>query len=129
MHPLLRWIVNFLPFIFHDCSNITSTRGKYTLWQLRTLQLLLTAQMLSKLLAMQLLRTHRPSFWQCEREGLMSYCLCAVTIKNPSAICCVSTDKVIWIFFFSEVGPFYYYPLISCVCIRWVLLATDIGLS
>lgn len=87
--------------------------------------------MLSKPLALQLVRMRRPSFWQCERAGLKSYCLCTVT-KKTLCICWCRQIKWLWFRFFQRSGTF---PLSSThsLCeaqsLHWVLLATDIGLS
>lgn len=87
--------------------------------------------MLSKPLALQSVRMHRPRFWQCERAGLKSYCLYTVT-KKALCICWCRQIKWLWFRFFQRSGTF---PLSSThfLCeaqsLRWVLLATDIGLS
>lgn len=78
--------------------------------------------MLSKPLALQSVRTHRPSLWQCEWEGFKSYCLCTVTKKPPLHLS-VSTDKAIAILIFSVKWDLstiiYSFPVFVCVGCFW----------
>ena len=105
-------IVNFLMFLFYDCSHITSIKGELSHCQLQTLSLLSTSQTLSKPLAQQSVRTCRPSFWNVWTNTFKPYCLCIVKKENKNI---ELTDKVIVFYIlFCEIGLFHYHPPIFC---------------